>query len=447
MSKNSPSNTQAKSKLLAWVVCITASLFFFYEFIQMNLFNAISEALIESFHMGAAGLGTMSSYYFIANVVFLFPAGMLLDRFSTKNVILSSLAVCIIGTFCFSFAQSIGWATFFRFLTGIGSAFCFLSVIRLATRWFPTKRLALITGIVVTIAMFGGVMAQKPLSMLVEVVSWRTALVIDGGVGIIIFILIALIVRDFPRGCQAQRQSELKTLHNLGYWKSMGKAFLRLHNWLGGIYTSTMNLPLSLLGGLWGVMYLEHVQGISASLAPEITMMLFVGTMVGSPISGWVSDRIDRRRLPMLTGAIISLCLVTVLLVVPGLSIISLFVLFFALGFFTSTQIIGYPVVAERSPPAITAMSVSVVNITTQGGIAIFQPVFGWLMDAHANSAHHSTPSTYLGSDFNWAMIIFPAGLIIALLAALFISKRSVCPKANAAQSNEHTDAVPAPSK
>src|SRR5207253_1316096 len=134
----------------AWVVCMVASLFFFYEFIQMNMFNAISHSLMEAFHINATGLSRMSAFYFVANVLFLFVAGIILDRFSTRWVIIVSLMICIMGTALFATAQTFGAATFYRFLTGIGSAFCFLSVIRLATRWFPAKMLAFVIGMVVT---------------------------------------------------------------------------------------------------------------------------------------------------------------------------------------------------------------------------------------------------------------------------------------------------------
>src|SRR5690606_21512991 len=111
-----------------WLVCLCASLFFFYEFIQMNMFNAISAQLMQAFHINAAQLGRLSAFYFIANVVFLFPAGMLLDRYSARKIILTSLAICVLGTALFASTSSVFFASFFRFMMGIGSAFCFLSV-------------------------------------------------------------------------------------------------------------------------------------------------------------------------------------------------------------------------------------------------------------------------------------------------------------------------------
>ncbi|PMB54326.1 MFS transporter [Coxiella-like endosymbiont] len=413
----------------AWVVCLSASLFFFYEFIQMNMFDAISLPLMQAFHIQATQLGQLSSFYFISNVIFLFPAGMLLDRYSTRKIILFSLGVCILGITSFALTTSLFSACIFRFLMGIGSAFCFLSVIRLATRWFAATRLALVTGVIVTMAMLGGIAAQTPLTLLLEALNWRKVLLIDAAFGFLIFLIIASLVKDFPYYYLEHHRVERQKINEMGYWKSMGLAFLKLQNWLGGIYTCLMNLPLCLLGGIWGILYLSDAHHIPKIEATYITSMLFMGTVVGGPLVGFLSDKIGFRRLPMLVGAILSLALVIVIIEIPHLSFFSLLVLFLAMGLTTSSQIIGYPIVAENSIPVITAMSVSVVNITTMGGQAIFQPLFGHLMDLHTIYFHHSMGG-YVASDFCWAMLILPLGFLIALGAA-FCLRETSCRSSN----------------
>ena len=406
----------------SWLVCLSASLFFFYEFIQMNMFDAISVPLMQAFHIQATQLGQLSSFYFISNVIFLFPAGILLDRYSTRKIILLSLNVCILGIAAFALTTSLFWACIFRFLMGIGSAFCFLSVVRLATRWFPFSRLALVTGVIVTMAMLGGMAAQTPLSLLVVILSWRKVLLIDAAFGCLIFLIIARTVKDFPRYYNEYRRLERQQINDMGHWKSMGSAFLKLQNWFGGIYTCLMNLPLSLLGGIWGILYLTNAHHIFKIEATYITSMLFMGTVIGGPLVGFLSDKIGLRRLPMLVGAALSLGLILTVIEISNLSFFSLLMLFLAMGLTTSSQVIGYTMVAENSLPAITAMSVSVVSITTMGGQAIFQPLFGHLMDLHVTYFHHSM-GIYLAPDFHWAMLILPIGFLIALGIALCLQE------------------------
>lgn len=402
----------------AWGVVIIAALFFFYEFIQMNMFNTINLALREAFHLTAQQMGVMSSFYFIANVVFLVVAGSLLDRYSTRKVILVSLAVCILGTALFAYSTSFGWACVFRFMTGIGSAFCFLSVIRLASRWFKTDRMALVIGVVVTIAMIGGMVAQTPMAMLVEAVQWRHALLIDAAVGIFVWLLIASLVRDYPKGQVAVHVRETQAIRELGQWRSMTRAFLNVRNWCAGLYGCFMNLPLGLLGGLWGSTYLTTVHHLDSISATSVSMMMFVGMIVGSPLAGWISDRIKRRRLPMLVGAVLAFVLMSMILYLPHWNFEGLLIAFFGLGLIIGTQIISYPLVAENSARILTAMSVSVVNISVQGGIGIFQSVFGRLLDTAAITRLHHTTLHFTASDFHFAMQLFPIGFVIAFVMA-----------------------------
>ncbi len=57
---------------------------------------------------------------------------------------------------------------------------------------------------------------------------------------------------------------------------------------------------------MWGVLYLVQIRGLSRPDASLLTSMLFVGTIVGLPVIGWLSDRIKRRCMPMAFGAIVS---------------------------------------------------------------------------------------------------------------------------------------------
>ena len=217
-------NVSIMDKKLPWIVCFSAALFFFYEFIQMNMFNAISADLMHAFSLNATGLGKLSAYYFYANLLFLPIAGALLDRFSTRKIILSSLFLCIMGIAAFAMTSSFVWASIFRFMSGIGSAFCFLSSIRLASRWFPAKNMALVSGLIVTMAMLGGMIAQTPLTLLVELVGWRHALFFDASLGVIIFLVILGFVQDYQLIYIKNKKIRIKSFLN---WD-----FLKVGDWL-----------------------------------------------------------------------------------------------------------------------------------------------------------------------------------------------------------------------
>ncbi len=426
ISMNSESSDNTVSLKQAWLVTLTASLFFFYDFIQLNLFNSISTDLMQVFHINAAGLGQLSSMFFYANAVCLFPAGILLDRFSTKKILLMAITLAIVGTILFASATSYTVAAFARFIDGISASFCFLSCIRIASRWFPAKKMALVTGVIVTMAMLGGLVAQTPMALLANWVGWRNAVFMDAGLGVVIFLIMLAILQDRPANSQVKAHTEHAQLKNLGLLCSLKLVLSNRYNWFGGLYTALLNLPVFLLGALWGIDYLVKVHHITIVQASYATTFFFLGVIFGCPAFGWFSDRIGRRILPMIIGALLSIAVLFILIITPILSLNEIIILFFLIGFVTSSQVLSYPVIAELNPLYLTGTATSIASTTIMTSGAIVQPLFGWLMNLHWNHVMANGAAIYAASDFFRAMLIMPIACLIGLVIALFI-KETYC--------------------
>jgi MFS family permease len=412
---------QKKYGAYAWVVVLTAALFFLYQFIQMNMPNAINRQLMQSFNLDATGLGVLASVYFWANALFLFPAGILIDRYSPKKILQLAVSCATIGTYIFASAHNTMFAATGRFLVGLSAAFCFLNCIRLASRWFPPQRMALVTGLIITIAMIGGFIAQSPLVLLANWAGWRNAILIDAALGILVLIAIGSLVQDYPPDTDAQ--ADKAVIQNLGFWQSIKMVLMNRNNWLGGTYTALLNLPVFLLGGLWGVRYLVQVHGVSEMEASYATSMLFVGLIFGSPAFGWFSDRIGRRCLPMMLGAIVSLIVMLMLMYAPALTLTELMVLFFLIGFVSSSQVLSYPTIAELNPSALTGTAVSVASVIIMGSGGIFDPLFGKILEWNWDRTQLHGQPIYSIADFNSAMMIMPIAFVIGLAIAFLITE------------------------
>lgn len=407
---------------LAWIVTLTASLFFFYEFIQMNLFNTINDQLREAYHLDAVQLGQLFSMYFYANFILLFPAGSLLDRFSTRKILLCAISVATTGTFIFAMANVYWLAAVGRFMVGASAAFCFLSCIRIASRWFSPHHMAFVTGVIVTMAMLGGLCAQTPFAYLTNYLgSWRHALLINTAFGVMVFIITFLFVQDYPPDAKQQVIDDQQHLHELGLWRCIKLAALNPQNWLGGCYTALMNLPVFILGGLWGILYLTEVHQVTQEQASYATTVFFIGVIMGSLIYGWISDYFSRRVMPMIVGAVLSLVIISILMLSSHLSLWMLITLFFLTGFFTSSQVLTYPLIAELNPVYLTSTSISIDSLCIMASGFIVPSFFGWLMESHDMRKVANQVIEYSAGDFNHAMLIIPIAFIIALTFTFFM--------------------------
>ena len=405
---------------MPWLVVFTASLYFFFEFIQLNMFNALQDAFYQTFNIDALMMSKLWFCYNLANVLFLFPAGIILDRVSTRRLIIVAMSVSVVCTFGLTQATQAWQLGLLRFVTGIASSFCLLSCVRLASRWFPPRRMALVVGSVVTFAMMGGLLAQTPFTLLIEHIGWRPTIMLDTVAGLVMLVAIVWFVRDYPQQSAKNIHAQKNALQAAGFWRSLLSVVTNIQNWLGGIYASLMNIPIFILGSLWGMQYLEQARGLVPEQASIVTSMIFIGTMLGSPAIGWFSDYVLQRRLPMWLGAITSLVPVSIIIYMPTLSVLSLAILFFVLGFLISSQVITYPLIAESNPAQLTGTAEGLSAIIIMGG-GFMSPMFAWLLNWHwSHNVVHHIP-IYSAHDYHAALNILPIGFLVALLAAILI--------------------------
>ncbi len=424
-----------------WVVCLCAAGFFCFEFFQINMFNALDPSLIKTFGVDGKTLSILSAVYFWGVVLLLLPAGILLDRLSTRKLILSAMALSIIGSVIFAVSTNFWMAVFGRFLVGVsGGPFCLLSIIRLASRWFPENKLAFVTGMVVSIGMIGGAIAQTPFTMLVDSVGWRQALFADIAGGTLIYILLFLVVYDCPPGKEKEYEEQKKHYHSIGFVPGLKSVVLKLQNWYCGIFAALLNLPIFLLGALWGSLYLTQVHGLTRMDASIVTTMLFIGMLIGSPTFGRFSDTVGSRKLPMMLGTLVCLFSLIAVMKIPNLSMASLIVLFLIMGFSASAQVIVYPTVAESNPPSLTGSAEGLAAVFIMSGGAVFQPVFGWLIEAEWNGAMSGQLPLYSLENYNMALLLMPTALIVCLLM-LALMKETNCRRSDT-QDEEDIDLI-----
>src|SRR5262245_28291878 len=102
-------------------------------------------------------------------------------------------------------------------------------------------------------------------------------------------------------------------------------------------------------------------------LASAVTSSLFVGWGRGSPLFGWLSDRIGRRKPPVLAGLVLETLALTALVYLPGLSAPAIALLCLLIGFFGSSQIVCFALVKENHPIGRSSTAIGLVNSMVTG--------------------------------------------------------------------------------
>lgn len=364
-----PPDDQARLlPLLGW---LTGALFFFYAWVMRVAPSVMVEELMRDFAVGAAVLGNLSAAYFYGYAGMQIPVGLLLDRFGPRR--LMTLAALICGAACvlFATAGSLTAVTAARFLIGASAAFSLVGAMAVAGQWFRPDRFAILSGLAMAMGMLGGVVGQAPLRIAVEASDWRTASLLLATGGLLLAAMAWLTVRDRWRGSGG--------LANV--LSGLGVVARHRQTWLIAFAGLGTSAPLLAFAGLWGVPFLETAYGLSRTSAATLTSTIFLGWAVGAPLLGWLSDRIGRRRSPLLVGLVLEAVALGILVYVPGLPVAALAGLCFMIGFLGSSQIVCFALAKENHPAELSGTGIGFVNGMVTGAGALFQPLVGLLLD------------------------------------------------------------------
>ena len=409
---------KSKTEKKGWIISLIGALFFFYAFIQANVLTPLSGEISKAFDANASSLSFLSAWYFYANILFIIPAGLLLDRYSVRVLMACGIIVTVIGTFMLAFAPDIVVGYFGRFLCGIMMSFGLISCLKLASLLLPPSKMALASSLIVTIGMIGGVFSQAPIAYLNQHLGWRGALVTLAFIGIFIAILLWFIVRA-PKSHKMHQEASKLTI-----WDSLKQVFNNKQNWYCGFFTSLINFPVAILGALFGVPYLTQVHGFQYMEASAITSMLFLGMILGSPFFGWLSDHMKRRKRPMYLGAICSLVFIFILIYATQIDSFKGYLLFFLIGVTSASQVLGYPVIAESNAPRISGTALSLAAFIIMGlGYGVGLPFVGWILDLTWDGQIVDGLNLYSIVSYQKALLTLPLAMIVGILMIFFMKE------------------------
>jgi len=354
--------------LLGWS---TGALFFFYAWIMRVAPSVMVEELMRDFSVGAAVLGNLSAAYFYGYAGMQIPVGLLLDRFGPRRPMIIATFICGSGCVLFATADSLAAVTAARFLIGASAAFSLVGAMAVAGQWFRADRFAILSGLAMAMGMVGGMVGQAPLRVAVEASDWRTASLLLAAGGVALAVMAWATVRDRWRGTGG--------IGNV--LSGLGVVVRHRQTWLIALAGLGTSAPLLAFAGLWGVPFLETAYALPRTTAATLTSTVFAGWAVGAPLFGWLSDRIGRRRPPLLVGLVLETMALAILIYVPGLPVSALAGLCFLIGFLGSSQIVCFALAKENHPAELSGTGIGFVNGMVTGAGALFQPLVGLLLD------------------------------------------------------------------
>jgi len=224
-------------------------------------------------------------------------------------------------------------------------------------------------------------------------------------------------VQDHPPTWHAvhRRASELPVLTSL--WRVLRNP----QAWWIALYAGFIFAPTAAMGELWGVAYLEHGRHFGPHAAAFANGLIFIGWGIGGPVTGWLTDRMGKRKPLMLLSAFMGMVILSILLFAPELSLWQAYVLLFLFGMTNTGVAVAYAVSAEVNEKPVIGTSMAFTNMASVIVGAVLQPVIGYLIDVHSGLGVAKAMSYYQLDDFRAAMWILPICSGLGIFCTIFI--------------------------
>jgi len=150
-------------------------------------------------------------------------------------------------------------------------------------------------------------------------------------------------------------------------------------SWLCGFCAGLLFLPTTIGDMIWGVPILQQGFGIEHAEAVNRAAMVPLGWVFGSPILGYVADRLGRRKPVLIVSALAMLGLAAAILYVPAGTLPD-YIFGFLFGFASGAAMIPYAIIKEVNPDRIKGSATGAMNFLVFTLSALAAPVAGWLL-------------------------------------------------------------------
>lgn len=326
----------AVSRGYARYVLGVLSVVYVVSFIDRQILAILMEPIKAEFGVSDTAMGLLTGFAFVLFYTLAgIPIARLADRASRKYIIVASLAVWSVMTAASGLVRSFAGLAFVRVLVGVGEAGCNPSAHSLIADYFPPERRATALSVFACGVYVGSAIAFLAGGWLLTRYDWRAAFFVAGLPGLALAVLVALTVRELPRGFAEGRAVVAKQapLGEVLRYLLRRRAFVLI----------TLGTGLQSLSGYavitWGPSFLARVHGMSwAEVGSGLGWAVGLGGTFGALTGGRLADWMGRRdvrwymRLPALQS-LAAVPFVAGFTLLPGsLDALACFIPFYVLG-------------------------------------------------------------------------------------------------------------------
>lgn len=421
----SPDEHRKKMTYYKWSTFLSATLGYGMYYVCRLSLNVVKKPIVEEGVFSETELGIIGSVLFFTYAIGKFTNGFLADRSNINRFMSTGLFVTALVNLCLGFVNSF---ILFAVLWGIsgwfqsmGAASCVVGL----SRWFDDKERGSFYGFWSASHNIGEALTFIIVASVVSAWGWRYGFWGAGMVGMVGALVIWQFFHDNPQSKglppvnQPKEKKVMTETETADYNKAQKQVLLMPAIWVLALSSAFMYISRYAVNS-WGVFYLEAQKGYSTLDASFIISINSVCGIVGTVLSGFVSDKLfgGKRNAPALIFGLLNVVALCLFLLVPGthLWIDALAMVLFGLSIGVLLCFLGGLMAVDIAPRNASGAALGVVGIASYVGAGVQDVMSGVLIEGHKSVINGV--EIYDFTAINWFWI---GAAVLSVLCALMV--------------------------
>jgi len=361
----------------AWVILAVVILTYFTENFLRSAPSALSPILIEELGLSYGMAGVLFSSYFFLYALMQVPSGILSGVLGPRRTIVTFTLITVVGTLLFYVSHDFWTLILAQLLIGFGSSVFYINAVRLTSEWFPPEKRVSALGFLSAATGLGNFASYIGFPLAITFIGgWRPLYLYSGVLMTVAFAANVLFLKENPEAESNNREKSGAPLMSLVKAAFMDR---RVYPFIAGFVLMSFTWVLM----TWLPQFLIDTRGLSYM---DVGIVSSAGNIMGIPgciLIALISDRLRKRKLPLVAFSALSALFVALLLLSgPGTPIIVYAVLVGGIGFCQSIWVLFFPMIGETLPHETSGIAQGLVNGIGTLGFSFMSPIYGALVDA-----------------------------------------------------------------
>ena len=261
------------------------------------------------YHVGAGALSAFTAVQLGVYLAMQVPVGLAADRIGPRRSLAAGMAAIALGEAIFAVSQTLGAGLAGRALIGLGDAFVFVNVLRVAHTWFEPGRAAVLTALTSLLGALGQLLTTVPAHLALDGLGWTTTFAGAAAVTALLAAGALGVVRDAPPTAAVSGEPASLVPDHDRVLATLRLAWSRRRTRLGFWAHFGLMTPFVTMTALWGYPWLVEAQGVPKATAASWLAVSVLALAAAAPFVGRFGARGPdmQVRMALVTGALLVL--------------------------------------------------------------------------------------------------------------------------------------------